>query len=219
MSRFSELSSVQLVRECAGSKDADAWVEFIRRFQPVIAAAVLRTARPFGEPPRQLLDDLVQDTYLKLCENDSRLLRSFQPRGEDSIFGYLKVVAANVAHDHFKSALAGKRGASQTEAIGEPVQIDPKTQGTDAVDVIHRNLQLEQIDRILRQVTEGKDQERKCTIFWLRHRQGLTASEIAALPSIGLSTEGVESVLLRLSVMIRGYIRKDTNKGTNIDPK
>ncbi len=215
MARYSELSSIQLVRECAGSKDADAWAEFIRRFQPVIAAAVLRTARLFGEPPRQLLDDLVQDTYLKLCENDSRLLRSFQPRGEDSIFGYLKVVAANVAHDHFKSALAGKRGASQTESIGEPVQIDPKTQGTDTADIIHRNLQLEQIDKILRQVTDGKDQERKCTIFWLRHRQGLTASEIAALPGIGLSTEGVESVLLRLSVMIRGYIRK----GTSISPK
>jgi RNA polymerase sigma-70 factor, ECF subfamily len=208
LARFSELSSVQLVRECAGSKDADAWAEFVRRFQPVIAAAVLRTSRPFGEPSSHPIDDLIQDTYLKLCENDSRLLRSFEPRGEDSIFGYLKVVAANVAHDHFKSALAGKRGASQTEAMGEPVQVDPRTQGTDTVDVIHRNLQLEQIDKILRQVTEGKDQERKCTIFWLRHRQGLTASEIAALPFIGLSTEGVESVLLRLSVMIRGHIKR-----------
>jgi len=33
-----------------------------------------------GEPPRPQLDDLIQDTYLKLCENDSRLLRQFQPR-------------------------------------------------------------------------------------------------------------------------------------------
>ncbi len=121
--------------------------------------------------------------------------------------GSLKVVAANVAHDHFKSALAGKRGASQTESIGEPVQIDPRTQGTDTVDCVHRKLQLEQIDKILRQVTDGKDQERKCMIFWLRHRQGLTASEIAALPSVGLTTEGVESVLLRLSVMIRGRVK------------
>ena len=211
MARYSELSSVQLVQECAGSKDPDAWAEFIRRFQPVIAAAVWRTARPFGETSGQLIDDLVQDTYLKLCENDSRLLRSFQPRSEDSIFSYLKVVGANVAHDYFKSALADKRGANRTESIGEPVQVDPRTKGTDTVDAMHRNLQLEQIDKILRQVTEGKDQERKCAIFWLRHRQGLTASEIAALPSIGLSTEGVESVLLRLSVMIRGHIGKNKN--------
>ncbi len=209
MPRYSELSPVELVRECAGSRDAEAWAEFIRRFRPVIAFAVLRTARPFGDPSNQLLDDLIQDTYLKLCENDSKMLRSFRPRYEDAIFGYLKVVAANVVRDHFKSALAGKRGAGQTEAIDEPQQIDPKTAGADATSAIHQNLQLEQIDRVLKQVTAGKDQERKCRIFWLRHQQGFTASEIAAIPGIGLTTEGVESVLLRLTTMIKSHIEDD----------
>lgn len=215
MPRFSELSSVQLVQICAGSKDAEAWGEFIRRFQPVIARAVLRTARLFPrQAPPQVIDDLIQETYLKLCQDDSRLLRSFQPRGDDSIYGFLKVVAANIVHDHYKSALAEKRGAGQTDAIDE--QIDPRTQGTNGVDIIHRNLQLEQIDRILRQVTAGKDQQRKCTIFWLRHRQGLTASEIAALPTIGLSTEGVESVLLRLTTMIRSHINEGKTRRVNL---
>ncbi len=206
MARYAEFSSTELVRACAGSKDDGAWAEFIRRFQLVIAAAVLRTARHWGEPSRPQLDDLIQDTYLKLCENDSRLLRSFQPRHEDSIYGFLKVVAANVVHDRFKSALAAKRGAGQTEAIMEPVQMDPKTAGADSFDVVSHRLQLEQVDKILTQVTAGKDQERKRTIFWLRHRQGLTASEIAAIPSIGLTTEGVESVLMRLTAMIRGHV-------------
>jgi RNA polymerase sigma-70 factor (ECF subfamily) len=178
----------------------------MRRFHVVIAAAVLRTARHWGEPPRPQLDDLIQDTYLKLCENDSRLLRSFQPRHEDSIYGFLKVVAANVVHDHFKSALAAKRGAGQTEAIMEPVQMNPKTGGADSFDAVSQRLQLEQLDKILTQLTAGKDQERKRTIFWLRHRQGLTASEIASIPSIGLTTEGVESVLMRLVITIRGHI-------------
>jgi RNA polymerase sigma-70 factor (ECF subfamily) len=172
----------------------------------VIAAAVLRTARHWGEPSRPQLDDLIQDTYLKLCDNDSRLLRSFQPRQEDSIYGFLKVVAANVVHDHFKSALAAKRGAGQTEAIMQPVQMDPKTAGTDSFDVVSHRLQLEQLDKILRQVTAAKDQGRKRTIFWLRHRQGLTSREIAAIPSIGLTTEGVESVLMRLAAIIRGHV-------------
>jgi RNA polymerase sigma-70 factor, ECF subfamily len=206
--RYSEMSPVQLVRECAGSRDPDAWAEFIRRFQPVIAAAVLRTARQWREPQGQLLDDLVQETYLKLCENESRMLRLFEPRHEDSIFGYMKVVAANVVHDHFKSAMAGKRGATQTETLDEPAEGDPKTAGIDNTAMIHQNLQLKEIDQVLTQVTAGKDQERKRTIFWLRHQQGLTASEIAALPSIGLTTEGVESVLLRLSIMIRSHINK-----------
>ena len=206
MARYLDLSSTELVSACAGSKDERAWVEFIRRFQVVIAAAVLRTARQWGEPSRSQLDDLTQDTYLKLCENDSRLLRSFQPRHEDSIYGFLKVVAANVVHDHFKSARAAKRGASQTEAIREPAQIDAKASATDSFEAVSRRIQLEQIDKILRQVTEGKDQERNRAIFWLRHRQGLTASEIASIPFIGLTTEGVESVLMRLAIMIRGHL-------------
>ena len=210
MARYAKLSSAELVRACAGSKDERAWVEFIQRFQVVIAAAVLRTARHWGEPSRPQLDDLIQDTYLKLCENGSRLLRSFQPRQEDSIYGFLKVVAANVVHDHFKSALAAKRGAGQTEAILEPVQMDPKTSGADSFDAVSQRLQLDQIDKVLRQVTAGKDQDRKRTIFWLRHRQGLTASEIAAIPSIGLTTEGVESVLMRLAAMIRGHLMNST---------
>ena len=206
MTRYAELSSPELVGACAGSKDEEAWAEFIRRFHVVIAAAVLRTARRWGEPSRSQLDDLIQDTYLKLCENNTRLLRSFQPRREDSIYGFLKVVAANVVHDHFKSALAAKRGAGQTEALMDAVQMDPKTPATNSLDVLGQHLQLAQIDKILTQLTVGKDQERKRTIFWLRHRQGLTASEIAAIPSIGLTTEGVESVLMRLVAMIRGHI-------------
>jgi RNA polymerase sigma-70 factor, ECF subfamily len=205
---YSDLSPIQLVKKCAGSNDVELWKEFIRRFQPVIAAAVLRAARPFGDPPRQLLDDLIQDTYLKLCEDDSRMLRSFKPQSENSIYGYLKVVAANIVRDHFKSQLAGKRGAGQIDAIEEPFETDPKMKGTDGETPIYRSVQLKEIDKVLQKVTEGKDQQRKCMIFWLRHRQGLTASEIAALPSIGLSTEGVESVLLRLTVSVRSQLGK-----------
>ena len=206
MARYPEFSSTELVRACAGSRDDRAWAEFIRRFQVVIAATVLRTARHWGEPSGAQLDDLVQDTYLKLCEDNSHLLASFRPQHEDSIYGFLKVVAANVVRDHFKSAWAAKRGAGQIEAIVESVQIDRRTSSTHAFDIATQRLQLDQIDKILRKVTAGKDQGRKYTIFWLRHHQGLTASEIASIPSIGLTTEGVESGLMRLSTMIRSHV-------------
>jgi RNA polymerase sigma-70 factor (ECF subfamily) len=210
LTRYAEFSSTELVAACAGSKDERAWAEFIRRFHGVIAAAALRTARHWGEPSHSQLDDLIQDTYLKLCENRCRLLRSFQPYHEDSIYGFLRVVAANVVHDHFKSALAAKRGAGRTEALVDQAQIDPKIAGPDCMDAVGQRLQLAEVDKILTQLTAGKDQERKRMIFWLRHRQGLTASEIAAIPSIGLTTEGVESVLLRLVAMIRSHIVNST---------
>lgn len=206
MARFADFSSTELVRVCAGSKDEKAWAEFIQRFQPVVAAAALRTARRWSEPACPQLDDLIQDTYLKLCEGDCNLLQSFRSEHEDSIYGFLKVVAANVVHDHFKAALAAKRGVSRTEAIAEPFHIDLKTPGTESFDLVTQRLQLDQIDKVLRQVTAGKDQERKRAIFWLRHRLGLTAREIAQIPSIGLTTEGVESVLMRLLAAIQSHI-------------
>jgi RNA polymerase sigma-70 factor, ECF subfamily len=213
LASYSNLSSNELVQACAAcTDDEQAWAEFIRRFQVVIAAAVLRTAHHWCEPSRSQLDDLVQDTYLKLCENDCRLLRTFKPLHDDSIYGFLKVVAANVVHDHFKAALAVKRGANQPEAIieTEPIRSAPVQAGVDSFAIVNHHHQLEKIDKILNQVTSGKDAERKRTIFWLRHRQGLTASEIASIPSIGLTTEGVESVLMRLTIMIRGHILNST---------
>jgi RNA polymerase sigma-70 factor, ECF subfamily len=206
LARYTDFSSTQLIRACAGSKDELAWTEFIRRFQIVIASAVLRTSRLWTEPSRHQLDDLIQDTYLKLCEDNCRLLRLFQSHHEDSIYGFVRVVAANVVHDHFKSATALKRGAGQTEAIPDPIKMEPKTIGPDSFEVVSQRLQLERIELILNLVTAGRDQERKRTIFWLRHRQGLTASEIASISSIGLTTEGVESVLMRLAAMIRSHI-------------
>jgi RNA polymerase sigma-70 factor, ECF subfamily len=202
--RYVDYSSVELVKACAGSTDERAWAEFIRRFHIVIAAAVLRTARLWGEPSRPQVDDLIQDTYLKLCENDSRLLRTFQPLHEESIYGFLKVVSSNVVHDYFKCALAAKRGAGIT--LAEPIDIDSRVVSGDNFDATMQRLQLERIDRVLRQVTGGKDQEKKRIIFWLRHRHGFTASEIAAIPSMQLTTEGVESVLLRLASMIRSHL-------------
>jgi RNA polymerase sigma-70 factor (ECF subfamily) len=204
--RYEDYSSVELVKTCAGSNDEPAWAEFIRRFHIVIAAAVLRTARLWGEPSRSQVDDLIQDTYLKLCENGSLLLRNFQALHEEPIYGFLKVVSSNVVHDHFKCALAAKRGAGITFA--EPIDIDSRAASGDNFDAIMQRLQLERIDRVLRHLTAGKDQEKKRIIFWLRHRHGFTASEIAAIPSMELTTEGVESVLLRLATAIRSHLRE-----------
>lgn len=206
MSRYSSLSAVELVTQCAGSKDAEVWEEFIQRFHPVIAAAVLRTARPWGDPSRQLLDDLIQETYFKLCDDDSRLLRSFRPQHANSIYGFLRVMAANVVHDHFKAGRAEKRGAGQTEAISERAHRDPKSTGAGSSDAMERQIRLRQIDEILVRVVTGSEQKRNCMIFWLYYRQGLTASEIAALPSFQLTTKGVESIVARVTSMIRRHI-------------
>ncbi len=207
MARYSSLSSEDLVSVCAGSRDSAAWQEFIRRFQPLIATVVLRMARRWGDPPGQLVDDLVQETYLKLCADDSRLLRSFQAHHADAIYGFLKVVAANVVHDHFKAALAGKRGAGRVDVL-ESEEARPSTalSSVSGAAEMERRILLQQVDDLLTRVATGDEKERNRAIFWLYYRNGLSASDIASLPSIGLSTKGVESTILRMTRMIRSHL-------------
>jgi RNA polymerase sigma-70 factor (ECF subfamily) len=202
--RYLDYPSMDLIKVCAQSNDYGAWEEFLRRFHSVIGSAVLRTARMWVEPTSPQLDDLIQETYLKVCQNDCQLLRAFRPRHENSIYGFLKVVAANVVHDHFKASVALKRGSEMV--VQATIETQSPTVVDDDFNKVSQRLQIEQIDKILRQTSTGPYQERNRAIFWLRHRQGFTAREIAALPSIELTTEGVESVLLRLSTTIRTHL-------------
>ncbi|MGB9072934.1 MAG: sigma-70 family RNA polymerase sigma factor [Terriglobales bacterium] len=206
MGPYSSFSSDDLVKACAGSKNPAAWEEFIRRFHPVVARVVLRTARRWGETSCQVLDDLIQETYLKLCEDDSRLLRSFQPRFPDAIFGFLKVVAANVVHDHYKSALAEKRGAGRTGTLSEAARPASASPSLGNFDAMERHIFLQQVDEVLTRSAAGEEQTRNRAIFWLHYQHGLSASGIASLPSMGLTTKGVESTILRMTRMIRSHM-------------
>ena len=204
--RYSSVSSEDLVRVCAGSRNPAAWEEFIRRFHRLIASVVLRTAQRWGEPSPQQLDDLIQDTYLKLCEDDGRLLRSFQSRHQDAVYGFLKVVAANVVHDHYKAASAEKRGAGQTVKPLEQAQATVHTRGADSFENMERRILLQQIEEALTEIAAGQDQQRNRLIFQLYYRHGMSASAIASMPSIGLTTKGVESTILRMTRMIRSHM-------------
>jgi RNA polymerase sigma-70 factor (ECF subfamily) len=207
---YSSLSSEDLFKACVGSDNEAAWLEFVRRFRPVIAKVVLRTTRRWAEPHPHLLDDLIQDTYLKLCADNCGLLQRFQSRHQDSVFGFLKVVAASVVHDHFKSERARKRDTNQTEALSEQTGTDPPVLGGGSLDAVENQVLLREIDETLRKLFKGENLERNRAIFWLNHRDGMTASAIASIPWIGLNTKGVESVLRRMTHVIQSHIGTGT---------
>ena len=93
-----------LLRQCADLGDAPAWDRFVRCFNPVIVATVVRTIRRYTSDRVGLRDDLVQDVYVKFSVHHAKVLREFEPRHPGAIFGYLAVIAANVVHDYFKSS-------------------------------------------------------------------------------------------------------------------
>lgn len=205
MSRWTLLSATELVQKCVASDNTAAWQEFIRRFQPLVAVVVFRTAQRWGQPSPQLLDDLIQDTYLRICEDDRRLLRTFQPRHPEAIYGFIKTIAANIVHDYFKSAMASKRGAGRIDSMEHNFPSGAKAADQTAHDAMEHHILIRQVDEILAR-SDGEDKERNRLIFWLHYRVGLTAREIAALPAIGMGIKGVETALKRSTDMVRRHV-------------
>ena len=222
---YKELSHRDLVQACLNA-DEEAWKEFTDRYKKVIGLAVLRTARRWGNTSKPLLEDLVGDTYAKLCGNSFALLRNFEFRTENAIFGFFKVVATNIVHDHFRRIHNEKHG---DEVFIEDVYAspDPPIPSHTATEEIERNVLIKEVEDALWEVT-GPEGERDRTIFWLHHRQGFTAEEIAGFEFLHpLSVKGVESALHRLKVAVRerltdkaaAYVAAQEQEEKGVSPK
>jgi RNA polymerase sigma-70 factor (ECF subfamily) len=200
---YSALSPERLVLICSETKDESAWAEFIRRFQPLIARVVLRVAREWGEGSTQLVDDLVQETYLKLCADRSQALRSFKPLHPDAIYAFIKVLTANLVHDHFRVSRSQKRGGAVSTISIEAQGTPELSESFVNKSILERNVLLQQIDACLRTIVQGPNADRDRKVFWLYYRGGLTSRAIASLANLGLGEKGVESIILRLTRQIR----------------
>jgi RNA polymerase sigma-70 factor (ECF subfamily) len=203
---YSSMSAEELIHSCAESNDSAAWEEFVARFHRPISLSILRIAYRWGSIPHQVVDDLVQETYLKLCADRCRLLREFALRHPDAVLGYIKTIAVNVAHDSFKSLHSKKRGSGQTAQLQYNVELAAPTRDAGIQTEMERHVLLEQIDRCLDLCSEGPDQERDRVIFWLYYQQGMSAKAIAGLPTVGLTAKGVESAIFRLTRLVRERI-------------
>ena len=184
--------------------DVAAWEEFMRRYHRLIAGVVFRTTQKWGKSSPTTMDDLIQETYLKLCADEYRLLRAYDPRHPDAIYGYLKVIAANVVHDRLKALHSEKRGGDQI--VEELTTLENRSGVEEASGTKHameRQILLREIAAHLNASLSGDTADRDRTIFWLYYRQGFTTKAIASLPAIGLTIKGVESAILRITKLVR----------------
>jgi len=202
---YSTVPVSELIRACVDG-EAAAWQEFIRRFNRIIAVTCYRAARRWGEGSPTIVDDLTQEAYVKLCADRARVLREFDSPSPDAIFAFLKVVTANVANDYFKRLHAGKRGGSQINESLEDAERTGSATGPASSASMERSVLLDQVYACVTAVAPPETLQRDRTIFWLYYRQGLTSQEIASLPSIGLSVKGVESMLHRLTQLVRARL-------------
>ncbi|HEY7406541.1 MAG TPA: sigma-70 family RNA polymerase sigma factor [Candidatus Angelobacter sp.] len=197
-----EIPIRELLNLCLGSEDQELWQKFARRTQPLIANVIINTLRRWREPSPSLVDDLIQDTYLKLFANDRKALRGIRNEHENAIFGYLRVAASNTTIDHFRQP---KNKVPEVE-LTDPV-VPPSPDGLDRIGFEREKEKIHAILQSLPSETRPRDQ----AIFWLYYEQGYTAKEISFLPHIELSVKGVESTLQRLVRLVRERLGSDEN--------
>ncbi len=196
-----KLTALELVQLCLNSSDSDAWNEFVSRFQPIIARVAAKALRHWTTPTPALVEDLVQDTFVKLFANDCRALREFEFEHENSLFGFLKVVAARVVHDYIRKEWTDKRGGGfSVVSLDEAMSVSG---GASPQRVTERRNRIRRIAACLAKLSHEPNYDRDRTIFWLYYLFGCTAKEISARPEIRLSIKGVESTLFRLTKFVR----------------
>jgi RNA polymerase sigma-70 factor (ECF subfamily) len=196
-----KLSTQELLQLCLKSHDEAMWTEFVRRFQPLIARVVIKSLCCRGKFNLSLVDDLVQNTFLKLCANDFKALRNFDFRHENALFSFLKVITQNVVEDDIRRKQSDKNNGGKEPEDLDQVYATPARDSTPAS--VETRVLMGEIERCLQTLASEPNFARDYTIFWLYYRQGYTAKQISELPGIGLSVKGVESTLLRMIRLLR----------------
>jgi RNA polymerase sigma-70 factor (ECF subfamily) len=200
----------ELLRQCAENPDHHAWTEFTQRFDRLIVSIINRVCREWTGTSPEVVEDLIQETYLKLCTNGYSLLANFQSRHPNAFLGYIKTVTTNVVYDYLRSAHAFKRD------IGKNVELDQAMNylhtGHGQAESLENAIILNEIDHLLVQRGAGLAEEKDRKIFWLYYRDGLTAKAIASTSGIDLTVKGVEGIIARMTKFVKKSLGGDAQR-------
>lgn len=192
---------LRLLQRCLDSGNEAAWESFIREAQPLLVSGVARALGGWNSSRRTDIDDLVQESFVRLCANDYRALRSFRSEDNNAFCAYLRTVAASVATDHLRSAAAQKHGAGEP-AISLDSMIREPASSHNPIASIERTMLLQLVERCLE-----SQKPRDRAIFWLYHRQGLTPKAISAVDRSTLGQRGIETLLYRTTAAVRDCVQ------------
>lgn len=181
----------------------------MKRFHADITAAVYRAAKRWRDITSATLEELVQDTYLRLCDPEKAILQRFVPRHPGSGAAFIRVIAAHLVSDHFKSVHTQKHGEGLIQPMTGEEQAAASPSCPGGIQTIEREVLLGQIDRYLQAIASGPTFERDRQIFWYYYRHGMSAQEIAQVPTIQLTAKGVESAIFRLTRLVRELMVKE----------
>jgi RNA polymerase sigma factor (sigma-70 family) len=192
-----------LLDHCLEQEDQDAWNEFDKRTRPTILGVVAKRLRFYGVSfTNELVEEVTQDTFLKLLKHDHRALRKGWV-DDFSIFKFIKVVGQSAVVDWLRKNKMWK----DSDELDDHQELPAKPTSDTAEKEILRM----QVDGCLQTLESHPNFKRDRVIFWLFYRYGYRDSEIAALVKLPVKT--VQNILQKYVRTVRLKLRKDKGKG------
>ena len=156
-----------------------AWETFVRRYARLIVAAV----RGFVQGPGEV-EDLTQEVFVRLCRDDFRLLRSYDP-ARASLSTWLTIVSRSTVRD----ALRRRRA--------EMVPIETVPEGRLAIDPVEPVQKLKLPEALL--------SPRQREILAMLYDREMDVAEVAA--ALGIDPQTVRSAHHKAIVKLRTHFK------------
>lgn len=172
--------------------DKASWDRFCGRVAPLINAAV-RRAFAGGRPSQDDLLDAGQEVFLRLCRDDFRLLRSFDP-ARARLSTWLSIIAYSAAVDWLRR----------------------KREGVALEDVPEHMAAVEPVERERLVIPPGLLTERQKLVLALLYERDMDVAEAAALLKVDPQTvrSTHHKAMLRLRAHLGASGREDGDKAS-----
>jgi RNA polymerase sigma-70 factor (ECF subfamily) len=183
---LAELNQIDL-RALAGG-DKRTWDAFVIAAAPLINAVVRRTLGPYRLSEEDVMD-AAQDVFVRLCAQDFRLLKTYDP-ARAGLPTWLSVVSRSCAIDHLRR----RRQAT------EPIDDVPEA----ALGVEDRH-----VEKL--KIPEGLLTARQTLVLRYLYDEERDVTEVAKLLSVDAQT--IRSTHHKALLRLRAYFREDEPSG------
>jgi DNA-directed RNA polymerase specialized sigma24 family protein len=161
--------------------EKEAWGRFVRRYAGLVVAAVRGVAREAGE-----VEDLTQEVFLRLCKDDFRLLRGYDP-ARAGLSTWITIVARSTARDAMR----------RYRPVAVPIEAVPE--GRLAIDPIEPVPKLKLPEALL--------SPRQRQILTMLYDRDMEVSEVAT--ALGIDPQTVRSAHHKAMIKLRAHFKAE----------
>jgi RNA polymerase sigma factor (sigma-70 family) len=208
-----QLDPIELFRICAAEREnEDAWSEFLRRYMTKLKYFVHGALRQVygrstchGESTASdgfQESDLLQNSIVRLVENDCAAMKRFSGTSENDLLAYLAVICRSSVLDTLRHNNAQKRKPAATEGEETVMTSIGSLRSANHTEFEREILAHELVSLSLQTIQAHSRSDdvsnRDRLVFKLHFFDGLSYSQISRCKGINLSKAGVEKLLKRL---------------------